>query len=68
MQHIDSLNVLDGVCQAEELESSIERELSQKLGIKDNARNLLELNDLANNLLINIDLISKYYLAGLNSN
>ncbi len=68
LQYMYSLNVLDGVCQAEELENSVERELSQKLGIKDNARNLLELNDLVNTPLIDIDLISKYYLAGLNSN
>ncbi len=68
LQHIYSINVLDEICHAEELEELIEAKLSQKLGIKDNARNLLELYDIANNPLIGIDLISKYYLAGLKDN
>lgn len=65
LQYIYCNEVLNGICHSEELEEEVTNLLSKKLDMKDNSINLLALDDLLSNPILDIDLISKYYLAGI---
>ena len=65
LQYIYCNEVLDGICHSEQLEEEVIDLLSKKLEVKDNAINLLALDNLLSESILDIDLVSKYYLAGI---
>lgn len=65
LQYIYCNEVLNGICHSEELEEEVTNLLSKKLDTKDNSINLLALDNLLSNPILDVDLISKYYLAGI---
>lgn len=65
LQYIYCNEVLDGICHSEQLEEEVIDLLSKKLEVKDNAINLLAIDNLFSESILDIDLVSKYYLAGI---